>query len=137
MKLAFFFLGLVVPPFGIFLTVGVGPDLLINVVLTLLGWIPGSIHATWVIAKKYEDDKNVIPELYKIICDVAKKYTTQNESVALALEDIKKKINDNPTFKQRLKGCLKRGGQESFKSISEEPFVKIVIEALIGFLEGK
>ncbi|MBD2772406.1 YqaE/Pmp3 family membrane protein [Iningainema tapete] len=54
MKLLRFVLGLLLPPLGVFLTVGVGPTLLINVLLTLLGWLPGSIHAIWVIAK-YED----------------------------------------------------------------------------------
>jgi uncharacterized membrane protein YqaE (UPF0057 family) len=54
MKLVRLLLGLVVPPLGVFLTVGVGPTLLINVLLTLLGWLPGSIHAVWVIAKHEE-----------------------------------------------------------------------------------
>jgi uncharacterized membrane protein YqaE (UPF0057 family) len=44
-------LGLVLPPVGILLTVGVGPTLFINILLTLLGWLPGSIHALWVIVK--------------------------------------------------------------------------------------
>ncbi|MCV3213196.1 YqaE/Pmp3 family membrane protein [Plectonema radiosum NIES-515] len=54
MKLVRFILGLLVPPLGVFLTVGVGSTLLINVLLTLLGWVPGSIHAVWVIAKHEE-----------------------------------------------------------------------------------
>lgn len=54
MKLVRYLLGLVVPPLGVFLTVGVGPTLIINVLLTLLGWLPGSIHAVWVIAKHDE-----------------------------------------------------------------------------------
>lgn len=54
MKLLRFILGLVLPPLGVFLSVGVGPTLLINVLLTLLGWLPGSIHAIWVIAKHEE-----------------------------------------------------------------------------------
>jgi uncharacterized membrane protein YqaE (UPF0057 family) len=63
MKLLRFVLGLVVPPLGVFLTVGVGPTLLINVLLTLLGWLPGSIHAIWVIAK-YEEKMNREGEIY-------------------------------------------------------------------------
>ncbi|MBO3461528.1 YqaE/Pmp3 family membrane protein [Aetokthonos hydrillicola Thurmond2011] len=54
MKLLRFLLGLILPPLGVFLTVGVGPTLLINILLTFLGWLPGSIHAIWVIAK-YEE----------------------------------------------------------------------------------
>ncbi|HYW22164.1 MAG TPA: YqaE/Pmp3 family membrane protein [Nodularia sp. (in: cyanobacteria)] len=54
MKIVRFLLGIVLPPLGIFLTVGAGPTLLINILLTLLGWLPGSIHAVWVIAKHEE-----------------------------------------------------------------------------------
>ncbi len=50
-------LGLVLPPVGIFLTYGVGLTLFINIGLTLLGWLPGSIHAVWAIAKYNEMNK--------------------------------------------------------------------------------
>ena len=45
---------ILLPPLGVFLTMGVSQALLINVVLTLLGWIPGIIHALWLISKKSE-----------------------------------------------------------------------------------
>ena len=54
MKIVRLLLGLVLPPLGVFLTVGAGPTLLINILLTLLGWLPGSINAVWVIAKHEE-----------------------------------------------------------------------------------
>jgi uncharacterized membrane protein YqaE (UPF0057 family) len=54
MKLFRLLLALLVPPLGVFLTVGVGPTLVINILLTLLGWLPGSIHAIWVVAKREE-----------------------------------------------------------------------------------
>jgi uncharacterized membrane protein YqaE (UPF0057 family) len=54
MKLTRLLLGLFLPPVGVFLTVGVSPTLVINILLTLLGWLPGSIHALWVITKHEE-----------------------------------------------------------------------------------
>ena len=54
MNLLRILLGLFVPPLGVFLTVGVGPTLLINILLTVLGIVPGSIHALWVIVKHEE-----------------------------------------------------------------------------------
>ncbi len=54
MNLIRILLGLFVPPLGVFLTVGVGPTLLINILLTVLGILPGSIHALWVIVKHEE-----------------------------------------------------------------------------------
>jgi uncharacterized membrane protein YqaE (UPF0057 family) len=40
-----------IPPLGVFLTVGIGTDFWINLLLTCLGFIPGIVHAIWVIAK--------------------------------------------------------------------------------------
>ena len=40
------------PPLGVFLQVGFGIDFWLNILLTCLGYLPGIIHAVWVIAKK-------------------------------------------------------------------------------------
>lgn len=45
----------VLPPLGVFLQVGLGTHFWINLILTLLGGIPGIIHAVWVIASVGED----------------------------------------------------------------------------------
>ncbi len=42
----------IIPPLGVFLTVGLGGQFWLNILLTLLGYIPGLIHAIWIIAKK-------------------------------------------------------------------------------------
>jgi uncharacterized membrane protein YqaE (UPF0057 family) len=47
-------LGILLPPVGVFLTYGIGTTLFINILLTLLGWLPGSIHAVWAITKQAE-----------------------------------------------------------------------------------
>lgn len=38
----------ILPPLGVFLERGCGADLLINILLTILGYIPGIIHALYV-----------------------------------------------------------------------------------------
>ena len=40
------------PPVGVFLQVGLGLHFWINIVLTLCGYVPGIIHAVWIIARK-------------------------------------------------------------------------------------
>lgn len=40
------------PPLGVFLQVGIGIDFWINILLTFCGYIPGIVHAVWIIAKK-------------------------------------------------------------------------------------
>lgn len=55
MKLLYIVLGILIPPVAVFLTFGVGSTLFINIGLTLLGWIPGSIHAVWAIVKQDQE----------------------------------------------------------------------------------
>lgn len=45
---------ILLPPLGVFLTVGLGSAFWINILLTLLGYIPGIVHAVWVVAKRQE-----------------------------------------------------------------------------------
>ena len=54
-KLIRYGLGILLPPVGVFLTYGISTALLINILLTLLRWFPGSLHAVWAIAKKAEN----------------------------------------------------------------------------------
>ena len=44
-------LAIILPPLGVFLQVGLTKHFWINVVLTILGYIPGIVHAVWVIVK--------------------------------------------------------------------------------------
>lgn len=48
-------LAVLLPPLAVFLTVGVRGAFWLNILLTLLGYLPGLIHAIWVIAQ--EDGK--------------------------------------------------------------------------------
>ncbi|MGJ3249008.1 MAG: YqaE/Pmp3 family membrane protein [Elainellaceae cyanobacterium] len=57
MKLLRIILGILVPPVAIFLTYGLSSTLLISILLTLLGWLPGSIHAVWAIVKYYQNEE--------------------------------------------------------------------------------
>ena len=42
---------IILSPLGVFWQVGLTKHFWINVLLTILGYIPGLIHAVWVIAK--------------------------------------------------------------------------------------
>ncbi len=43
---------LIFPPLAVFLTVGVRFHFWLNIVLTLLGGLPGMVHALWIVARK-------------------------------------------------------------------------------------
>jgi uncharacterized membrane protein YqaE (UPF0057 family) len=50
-KLLLIIIAILLPPVAVFLKSGVGKDLLINIVLCLLFFIPGLLHALWVVTK--------------------------------------------------------------------------------------
>jgi uncharacterized membrane protein YqaE (UPF0057 family) len=58
MKLLQLIACILLPPLGVFLTVGVGSALIINILLTILGIIPGIIHAVWIYSKQAEKEAN-------------------------------------------------------------------------------
>ena len=51
MELVKIIISILLPPLGVFMQVGLGKHFWLNIILTLLGYIPGIIHAIWVIAK--------------------------------------------------------------------------------------
>jgi uncharacterized membrane protein YqaE (UPF0057 family) len=45
-------LSVIIPPLGVFLKVGLGGQFWLNILLTILGYIPGLVHAIWIIARE-------------------------------------------------------------------------------------
>ena len=45
---------LILPPVGVFFQVGFGLHFWLNIFLTLLGYLPGLVHAVWIIARTPE-----------------------------------------------------------------------------------
>ncbi len=45
-------IAILLPPLGVFLEVGFGKHFWLNIVLTILGYIPGIVHAIWIIARR-------------------------------------------------------------------------------------
>lgn len=44
-------LSILLPPIGVLLSRGIGTQLLLNILLTLLGYVPGLVHAVWLAAR--------------------------------------------------------------------------------------
>jgi len=47
-----YFIAIFLPPLAVFLVDGCSSAFLINIALTILGWIPGALHALWSVAQK-------------------------------------------------------------------------------------
>ena len=50
-------LAIFLPPVAAFLTVGIGLHFWLNIVLSLFFFIPGVVHALWLVVKKAEKNK--------------------------------------------------------------------------------
>lgn len=49
-------LALLIPPLAAFLTVGIGLHFWLNILLTIFFWVPGMIHALWLVVKNAGDE---------------------------------------------------------------------------------
>ena len=45
-------IAILLPPLGVFLQVGFGGAFWLNILLTLLGYFPGFVHAVYILAKR-------------------------------------------------------------------------------------
>lgn len=52
MDLVRILVAILLPPVGVFLQEGFGKHFWINIILTILGYIPGIVHAVYIIAKR-------------------------------------------------------------------------------------
>lgn len=50
-KLVMILLCIFLPPVAVFLDKGLGKDFLLNLILTLIFFVPGSIHALWLTVR--------------------------------------------------------------------------------------
>jgi uncharacterized membrane protein YqaE (UPF0057 family) len=52
-------LALFLPPVAAFLTVGLGLHFLLNLILTLILFVPGVIHALWLVVRNAQAEHDV------------------------------------------------------------------------------
>ncbi len=45
-------LAIILPPLGVFLQVGLGLHFWLNILLTIFGYVPGIVHAVWIILRR-------------------------------------------------------------------------------------
>jgi len=50
-KLVMIIIAVLLPPLAVFLKKGLGKDLVINIILCLLFFLPGMIHGIWIVTR--------------------------------------------------------------------------------------
>jgi uncharacterized membrane protein YqaE (UPF0057 family) len=48
-------LAILLPPVGVLLTVGFGVQFWVNILLTIFGYVPGIVHAVWIISARAKE----------------------------------------------------------------------------------
>ncbi|KIM56751.1 hypothetical protein SCLCIDRAFT_1220009 [Scleroderma citrinum Foug A] len=61
------FVAIIFPPAAVAFLSGCGCDLIVNILLTLLGYIPGLIHAFWLIYTRAKAEERYGPGGYRYI----------------------------------------------------------------------
>lgn len=54
MSLLMILLTIFLPPVAVAVKEGIGLQFLLNLLLTLIGWLPGVIHAFWIVSRGSE-----------------------------------------------------------------------------------
>jgi uncharacterized membrane protein YqaE (UPF0057 family) len=55
-------IAILLPPLAVLLDQGCGEDFVINILLTILGWFPGIIHAFYILAVR--EQKDILPRTH-------------------------------------------------------------------------
>ncbi|MBW1704849.1 MAG: YqaE/Pmp3 family membrane protein [Deltaproteobacteria bacterium] len=50
-KIVLIIISILLPPLAVFLKKGFGKDIIINIILSLIFYVPGIIHAIWVVTR--------------------------------------------------------------------------------------
>lgn len=51
-KIIAYCIAVILPPLSVLMTRGVGMDLGINIICCICGWIPGMLHACYIVSKE-------------------------------------------------------------------------------------
>mmetsp|Transcript_33295 Transcript_33295/g.64848 ORF Transcript_33295/g.64848 Transcript_33295/m.64848 type:complete len:118 (-) Transcript_33295:271-624(-) len=86
-----FVLAIFLPPLAVCMTVGCGMTVVLNVLLTLLGFIPGIIHAMWIVCKANNESKDKNEDAMEQAEENAKRYDdARNEKLEAAQQEAAK-----------------------------------------------
>jgi len=77
-------------------------------------------------------------EIQQLLNQLEQSYPTETfTQKAVVVDEALKKIEANPSFKNRVVGTLKAAGKETFKEAIDHPLVNIFMAAIEGWQEGE
>ena len=101
--------------------------------------VAGNVAGNQIINAQQQSLTSAAMEIQSLLTQLAQNYPdgSLEEKQTVAKMELKRKVKEDPTFKDRLLSAIKSGGIETVKVLTNNPFVSIPLETFKGWLEAE
>ena len=101
--------------------------------------VAGNVAGNQIINSQQQSLTSAAMEIQSLLTQLAQNYPdgSLEEKQTVAKMELKRKVKEDPTFKDRLLSAIKSGGIETVKVLTNNPFVSIPLETFKGWLEAE
>jgi len=101
--------------------------------------VAGNVAGNQIINAQQQSLTSAAMEIQALLTQLAQDYPegSLEEKQTLAKMELKRKVKEDPTLKDRLLNAIKSGGIETVKVLTNNPFVSIPLETIKGWLEAE
>ena len=101
--------------------------------------VAGNVAGNQIINVQQQSLTSAAMEIQSLLTQLAQNYPdgSLEEKQTVAKMELKRKVKEDPTFKDRLLSAIKSGGIETVKVLTNNPFVSIPLETFKGWLEAE
>lgn len=101
--------------------------------------VAGNVAGNQIINAQQQSLTSAAMEIQALLTQLAQDYPegSLEERQTLAKMELKRKVKEDPTLKDRLLNAIKSGGIETVKVLTNNPFVSIPLETIKGWLEAE
>ena len=101
--------------------------------------VAGNVAGNQIINAQQQSLTSAAMEIQALLTQLAQDYPegSLEEKQTLAKMELKRKVKEDPTLKDRLLNAIKSGGIETVKVLTDNPFVSIPLETVKGWLEAE
>ncbi|MDX2254845.1 MAG: hypothetical protein NW214_04960 [Pseudanabaenaceae cyanobacterium bins.39] len=101
--------------------------------------VAGHVAGNQIINAQQQSLTSAVMEIQALLTQLAQNYPegSLEEKQTLAKMELKRKVKEDPSLKDRLLNAIKAGGIETVKVLTNNPFVSIPIETIKGWLEAE
>lgn len=101
--------------------------------------VAGNVAGNQIINAQQQSLTSAAMEIQALLTQLAQDYPegSLEEKQTLAKMELRRKVKEDPTLKDRLLSAIKSGGIETVKVLTNNPFVSIPLETVKGWLEAE